>query len=124
MFNYVYRVRQCQPKRLLLSCLPLKCLGVPGSALVEVRALRCMASDLRQKRKLNHLPQYLLVLLPAKTIQHMQSTFYVLLLDNQTTIFSDMFAGRSDRILQCALPAFTYRQLQEALKLICNSHSF
>ena len=49
---------------------------------------------------------------------------------------SALFTGRSDRTLQCALPAFLedtaafkqsfdlYRQLQAALKLICNSHPF
>ena len=49
---------------------------------------------------------------------------------------SALFTGRSDRTLQCALPALLedtaafkqsfdlYRQLQAALKLICNSHPF
>lgn len=142
MFNYEYLVSQCKMERLLLlSYLPPKCLAAPSTSQCPGRSLGLclshMVSDLRQKRKLHHLPRHLLVLLPPKTIQHSTAFhFSVLLLDNQTIIFSDMssapFTGRSDRTLQCALPALledtaAFKQsfdLQAALTLIHNSHSF
>lgn len=98
-----------------------------------------MVSDLKQKRKLNHVPHHPLAIHPPVNHSAYAIYFSALLLDNWTIISSDMlsalFTGRSDRTLQCVLPLFwktqlpsskalTYRQLQPGLKLIGNSHSF
>lgn len=105
----------------------------PGRSLGH--CLRCTASALRQKKKLNHLPQHLLALLPAKTIQHVQSTFMcccrIMKPSFSVTYYqADQTEHCNVLYLLCwktQLPsskALTCRLLQPAWKLICNSHPF
>lgn len=105
----------------------------PGRSLGH--CLRCTASALRQKKKFNHLPQHLLALLPAKTIQHVQSTFMcccrIMKPSFSVTYYqADQTEHCNVLYLLCwktRLPsskALTCRLLQPAWKLICNSRPF